>query len=532
METSMFFIAGAIVILAIVFIGLLNFVARNYIKVPPNQVAVFFGRKNKIKTSDGEDVVKGFRVVTGGAKFRVPFIERVAFLDLTVFSIDVNVTDAPNKDGVPVTLRAVANVKIKSEEAALMAACERFLGRSQEEIKLISQRNLEGHLRSIAGRMTVEELVGDRAKLNAEILNDAAADLIKMGLGVDLLTVSEITDKYGYIDQLGKKRTAEVVRDAEIGKAEAEKESVIRTTTAQRLSREEANKNLVAIAESDKLRDVRKAEFNAEVDTQQMVAANAGPISDATQKQKVIAQETEIERIRISKLSEVAEVEIARREKELTATVIKPAEAARESEIIKAQGARQVSITEAEGRAKAIEMIADAEKKKLTLEGEGQANATRARLLAEAEGIKAKLLAEAEGVLKKAEAYAKLDETGKLLQILEVVEKVLPGAIKEFAGVMQAAAQPLSNIKDVKIIDFGGQGNGGGTSLSRFGQIAPEMVMKFVTALQGTGIDPADLFQKLGINLENFVPGNALGVAKSAADKDALSVKKKTENDK
>ncbi len=501
--SSLVIVGGAILALVIIFIGLTRFVSKNYIKVAPNKVAVFFGRKNVVKDKDGHEIVKGFRVVTGGAKFRIPFVESVEYLDLNVFSIDIEVREAPNKDGVPVTLRAVANVKIKPEEAALMAACERFLGRSPEEIKAIAHKNLEGHLRSIVGRMTIEQLVSDRTTLNSEVLNDAGADLLKMGLGVDLLTVSEINDKYGYIDQLGKKRTAEVVRDAEIGKAVAEKESTIQTTGAQRLATEEANKNKIAVAESNQLRDVKQAEFDAKVATQQAIAENAKPISDAKQQQLVIAEQTQVQKIKIEKETEVAQAEAVKTEKQLLSTVVKPAEAKKTADIINAEAEKQVAITKAEGQVRAIEMVAEAEKKKRSLEGQGDAEAIQFKMVAEAEGIKAKLLAEAEGVLKKAEAYEKLDETGKLLQILEVVERVLPDAIKEFAGVMGAAAAPLGNIKDVKIIDFGGNGQTGGSSLSRFGQIAPEMVMKFASALQGVGINPTELFQKLGIDLSD-----------------------------
>lgn len=518
--TSVYLIGGAVLMLVIIIIGTISFVSRNYIKVAPNRVAVFYGRKNVVVDSEGKEVVKGFRVVTGGAKFRIPFVESVDYLDLNVFSIDIDVRDAPNKDGVPVTLKAVANVKIKPEESCLMAACERFLGRSQDEIKSIAHKNLEGHLRSIAGRMTIEELVSDRAKLNSEVLSDAATDLIKMGLGVDLLTVSEITDKYGYIDQLGKKRTAEVVRDAEIGTAEANKESTIKTTTADRLGVEEANKNKVAIAESDQKRDVKQAEFDGLVATQQAIANNAGPISDAMQRQKVIAAETDVEKIKIEKQTEVAEAEALRQEKLLLGTIIKPAEANRQSAVIKAEANKQIAITEAEGQVQAIEMLAEAEKKRKSLEGEGEANAVRFKLLAEAEGIKAKLLAEAEGVLKKAEAYAKLDETGKLLQILEVVERVLPDAIKEFAGVMGAAAAPMANIKEVKIIDFGGNGQNGGSALGKFGQVAPEMVMKLTSALKSVGMNPEELFQKLGINLGDEFGDPSKTVAKVDVKKD------------
>ena len=254
-------IAIAIAALVISIIGTITFITRNYIKVAPNQVAVFFGRKYKAK--DGTEI--GFKVVTGGAKFKIPIVESVQMLDLSVFSIDLEVKKAPNKDGVYVNLKGVANVKILSDEASLMAACERFLHKTPEQIKDIAFKNLEGHLRAIAGGMTIEELVGDRTKLNQAVLNDAATDLKKLGLGVDLLTIQEVTDDNGYIDQLGKKRTSEVTRDAAMGKATADKESTIQTTTAKKDAALAENTNLVGIAESEKERDVKKANFVAQV---------------------------------------------------------------------------------------------------------------------------------------------------------------------------------------------------------------------------------------------------------------------------
>lgn len=188
---------------------------RNYIKVPPNKVAVFHGRRHK--SPDGKAV--GFRLVTGGAAFRWPIVESVTYLDLTIFPIDLDVRDVPNKDGVLASVQAVANVKIRSDHQSLVAAAERFLGRSPEEIKQIAYKNLEGHLRSIVGRLTMEEIVRDRAKFNQEVLNEAASDLAKTGLGVDVLTIQRVADPEGYIEALGKKRTAEVKRDAQIGEA-------------------------------------------------------------------------------------------------------------------------------------------------------------------------------------------------------------------------------------------------------------------------------------------------------------------------
>ncbi len=523
-SSSIFVIGGAILVIAILFVSLLAFVSRNYIKVPPNKVAVFYGRKTK--TKDGKET--GFKVVTGGAKFKIPILEDITWLDLNVFSIDLLVQDAPNKDGVPVTLEGVANVKIMSDEASLMAAGERFLGLDQSKIQNIAFKNLEGHLRAIAGRMTIEQLVGDRTALNQEVLNEATADLKKLGFGIDLLTIQKISDKMGYIEQLGKKRTAEVVRDAQIGKAEADRESKIKTTTAEQEAAVKANENQVTIFESDKNRDVQKAGFDAEVAKKQAVADQAFPLSTAQARQEVVVAEQEVLRVEADKAAEVAESIAKKTEKELLSSKIKPAEATKQALIIEAQGKKQSMITTTEGEQQQIEMLAEADKQKKTKEGEGEAAATKAKLLAEAEGNKAKglaeaevkkagllaeaegrkaiLLAEAEGLLKKAEAYKQLDDAGKLLQILDVVERVLPTAIEKFAMVMGAAAKPFESIDKISIVDFGGNTEGG-TALTKFGQTAPKMFMQFFTAMKESGLNVEGLFSKLGIDPKNIVTG-------------------------
>ncbi len=505
---GIFIIGGSIVALVLVFIGLVAFVSRNYIKVAPNQVAVFFGRK--YKTAKGEEV--GFKVVAGGAKFKIPIIEDYKLLDLSVFSIDLDVKKAPNVDGVPVNLKGVANIKILSDETSLMAACERFLHKSPGEIKDIAFKNLEGHLRGIAGRMTIEQLVGDRTKLNQEVLNDAAADLKKLGLGVDLLTIQEVTDDSGYILQLGKKRTAEVTKDAQIGAATAEKESTIATTTAQKDAALTENTNLVSIAESEKKREVLKADYAAEVAKQQATAAQAGPLATAQALQGVYAAEQETEKIKVEKETEVAEARVKKTEKDLESTMIKPAEAQKRSAIIQAEQNAEVQVKEAEGQRQQIEKLAEAQKQKAKLEGEGiaaaisakglaEADAIKAKGLAEAAVIQAKLEAEAAGILKKAEAMKVLDETGKLLQILEVVERVAPELVREFAGVMKAAAEPLGNVDNISIVDFGGNGD----ATSKFGSTVPGMIAKFVTMAAGAGLDLSGLLKKVGVDASGLL---------------------------
>jgi len=202
--------------------------SRNYIKVPPNTVAVLSGRKRKL--ADGR--VVGYRLVPGGAVLRIPLLERVDYISLNVLTIPLEIRRAYTLKGVPVTVKAVANVKIRSDDASLRAASERFLGMTQPEIQRVIFQTLEGHLRSILGTLTVEEINSDRGSFAQKLTSEAATDLEKMGLGVDVLTIQEISDEEGYLDALGKRRTAEVKRDASIGEAEATRDAKIKSSEA------------------------------------------------------------------------------------------------------------------------------------------------------------------------------------------------------------------------------------------------------------------------------------------------------------
>ena len=520
-------IGCSIIALIFIFISILGFISKSYIKVAPNQVAVFYGRKYKTK----DNIEVGFKVITGGAKFKIPIIEDVQMLDLSIFSIPLDVKSAPNKDGVKVNLRGIANVKILSEESALMAACERFLGKSNEEIKDIAYKNLEGHLRAIAGTMTIENLVGDRSLLNQAVLKEATVDLAKMGLGIDLLTIQEVTDDNNYIDQLGKKRTAEVVRDAEIGSAQASKESKISTTTAQKDAALTENTNLAEIANSEKETKVKIANYNAEISRMEATAAQAGPISTAEAMKEVVIAEQSMQKIKLQKLTEVAEELVKKTEKDLESSIIKPAEAQKQASIIRANQDKEVLIIQAEGEFQKIQKLAQAEMEKARLDGEGEASrtqaiglaqaaviqakieaeaiGTKAKGLAEAAVIEAKFLAEAAGILKKAEAYEKLDDTGKLLQVLEIFEKVAPQLVREFAGVMKAAADPLSNVDNISIVDFGS-----GDATGKFGSTVPGMIAKFAAMASSSGIDVEGLLKKLGINVEALLKKSNVSIDK------------------
>ncbi len=506
-----------VMVMVLAFIAVLRIISNNYIKVPPNRVAVFYGRKRI--TKEGQEV--GFRVITGGARMKLPLVESVTYLDLNVFSIDLDVKGAPNKDGVQVDVKGVGNVKILSDEASLMAACERFLGMRPEQIREIAYKNLEGHLRAIIGRLTIEEIVSDRSKFNQEVLHEAAEDLRKIGLGIDVLTVQEIKDPSGYIESLGQKRTAEVKSQAKIGTAQAERDANILASTAMREGKQKENENLGLIAEAEKLRDVKKAQYESEISQQQASTRMAGPYAEAQAKQKVVEMEVMVEKIKTMKETEVAEAEALRKEKELIATVIKPADAKRQATILEAEASRQSTILEAEGRKQAVIVAAEAEKSRREMEGAGEAAAIRAKgeaeaaairakILAEADGLRAKLMAEAEGVEKKAEAFAHLDQAGKTMLVLDR----LPEIVKQFSGVMGAIAAPMGNIDKVVMIDSG-NGNGGGSTVSRFAGTVPAVLFDLLQKADALGIDLKGLLSKAGI--ESADGGKANPPAPAAA---------------
>ncbi|HYE72174.1 MAG TPA: flotillin family protein, partial [Blastocatellia bacterium] len=191
-----------IVVAAIVvgFLIALTLIGKNYIKVSPNQAAVISGRKRQL----GDGTTVGYRLVRGGATLVIPFLEKVEYLNLNVLPVPLTTTRAYTSQGVPVSVKAVANVKIKGDDESMRAAAERFLGMQPAEFHQLVFQTLEGHLRAILGTLTVEEINADRQSFAHKLTTEAAVDLEKMGIGLDALTIQEISDEEGYLDALGK----------------------------------------------------------------------------------------------------------------------------------------------------------------------------------------------------------------------------------------------------------------------------------------------------------------------------------------
>jgi flotillin len=445
-------------------------------------------------------------MVRGGAALRIPLLEKVEYLHLNVMTIPLEIKRAYTLKGVPVSVKAVANVKIRSDDTSMQAAAERFLSMTHDQIRQVIFQTLEGHLRSILGTLTVEEINNDRQSFAQKLTSEATADLEKMGLGVDVLTIQEISDEEEYLNALGKRRTAEVKRDATIGEAEATRDAKIKSSQALQEGEKARFTAEAEIAQSQRDFLIRQAGYQAEVETEKARAAQAGPLSQAKARQGVVAEEVKIERQRTQELISVQEQEVLRRQKELEATVIKPAEADRQSAIVRAEAAKQAAILEAEGRRSAIIATAEAEQEKLRKEGLGRAAAVEAEGkaealkieaigLAQAKAIEAQGVAEATAILRKADAWKQFNDAAKLQTVLEK----LPAILQSSTGIFGAVAAPLGNIDKLVVIDQGNGAGGAASGLERLAKTSPAVVFSLLQQLEALGLNVPSMLQQLGV---------------------------------
>jgi flotillin len=467
--------------------------ARYYVKVPPDHVAVFTGRG-------------GFRLVRGGASFRLPVIERVDYMSLAPFEVELPIRGAYSKEGVPVHVDAVALVRFDSTEEAIRTAAERFLNADRPQLQQSVQQILAGHLRSICAKMTVEELNSSREAFVSRVTDEAGSDFGGIGMNLDVLTIQHISDDQGYLENLGRKRVAEVKRDAQIGEAEAQRDAMMRAAEARRQGETAEAEAAAAIAEAARDRDLRVAKAKALVEAERARAEQAGPLANAESLKEVVRAEVAVEEERTRANIAVESQEVLRAERALEASVIKPAEAERQASVLRAEGDRLATVQRAEGtsQARALEgegesrnriSIAEALRRELEAEGEGEAKARtlkaeahRLELEAEGAGQKAILLGEAEGKEKLAEALNQYNTAA--LQLA-----VYPELIAKLPEIAQSLAAPFAQVDRIVLMDSGG-GNGSG-SLGKYGAAVPMMLAQAIETLRAVGLDlPALLSQE------------------------------------
>jgi len=363
-------------------------------------------------------------MIPGGRVWVWPVIQRIQRISLNTMTLQITSDHVNTKQGVPISCIGVAQVKIESRNQQMLStACTHFLGKSEETIRHIALETMEGHQRAIMGQMTVEEIYRDRKAFSVKVFEVASTDLLNMGIFVVSYTLKDIRDRDGYLKALGMGRTAQVKRDARIGEATAKMESTIKEAEAEQQRMMSKFENDTLIAEAKREYDLRKAANDQEVQTQKAISDLARALQDAKTKQQVKNEEMKIKIIERSRQIELQEQEILRREKELQATVMKPAEAEKYK----------------------LEKLADAEKQKKVLEAEAEAESVRVRGEAKAFAIQEKAKAEAEQMRKKAEAW-------KMYQDAAMVDMVLNCLPKVAAEV----AAPLTKAKKVTMVSSGG----------------------------------------------------------------------------
>src|SRR5580658_5477769 len=446
-----FVIVGVGSILFVLFTFMIIWASR-YTKVAPNQVLVISGRKHKIVDPDGKVREIGFRVVKGGGVFVWPVIEKVDILSLELLTIDVQTPEVYTSKGVPVKVDGVAQIKVKGDDVSIRTAAEQFLGKSQDEIRNIATQTLEGHLRAILGTMTVEEIYQNRDAFASKVQEVAAGDMANMGLGIVSFTIRDIRDTQGYLDALGKPRIAQVKRDAIIAQAEADRDSVIRSAQANQAGQEAKFLADTKVAEAQRDYQSNVAQYQATVNVQKAQADLAYDLQKFKTGQLVKAEEVQVQIVEKQKQIELQQQEILRRQRELEATVQKPADAERYKVETLANARKFQLETEAAGTASAAKAtgFANADVAKAT--GVAEAEANKARGLAEAAVIEAQGRATAEAMQAKADSFKNYNEAA----VIEMIVRILP----EVAG---KVSEPLAKMEKMVIINSG-NGPGGGAS--------------------------------------------------------------------
>jgi flotillin len=464
-------------------------------KVGPNQVLIISGRGEGRKDAGAGDMESKFRIVTGGRAFVWPVLERVDDLSLEIMTIDITTPDVPTVQGVPVTVDGVAQVKIGSDENSIRTAAIQFLSRTQQQIEHVAHETLAGHLRAILGTLTVEQLYRDREAFAQKVQEVSGDDMASMGLEIVSFVIKDISDSEGYLEALGRPRIAQVKRDAAIGEAEAARDATIKSAEARQEGEAAKYRAETKIAESQKDYEVQRASYEAQTNSKRAQAELAYPLQQNIENQKIKAEEVQIEVIEKQKQIEVQQQEVGRREKELEATVRKPAEAEQYRVRTLAEAREFQLLTEAGGEAEAIRRRgageADAAKARGLAEAEiirqkglAQAEVIREQGLAEAEVIRQQGLAEAEATAKKAEAWREYTQAAIIQQIID--------ALPEVAAAISA---PLSQTERIVVISQGGEG---GAGASRVTQDVTNIVAQVPATIEAlTGVDLRSVLSSL-----------------------------------
>jgi flotillin len=424
MTSDVVLIVGLGILALILILGLL---ARMYRKAGPHEALIVYG-------------FRGPRVIKGHGTVIFPMVENCRELSLELMSFDVAPQqDLYTKQGVAVTVEAVAQIKVRSDQASILTAAEQFLTKSPQQREALIRLVMEGHLRGIIGQLTVEQIVKEPEMVGDRMRSTCADDMSKMGLEVISFTIKEVRDKNEYISNMGRPDVARIRRDADVATAEAERDTAIQRAHAQReaaVAEAQADQDRVIAqtasltrqAEAQRDLDIKKAEYTELSRRQEAQADKAYELQTNVMQQQVTAEQVKVQQVEKEGQIKVQEAEIQRHEKELIATVLKAAEIERQR----------------------IETLAGAQRTKLTTEADGQAVAIRAQGEAEAAVIFQKGEAEAKALRVKSDAYQEWNQAA-----------VLDRLLTNMADVVRAMSEPLSKVDKITVVSTGDDGAAG-----------------------------------------------------------------------
>ena len=412
-----------IIVVAVVLLVLL-LVGVSYVKAPPNTAFIITGPLKQ-------------RTLIGRAGFRIPGLERVDKIPLSLIQVDIKTASAvPTKEFINIFVDGVANIKIDSSPEALAKASQIFLQQNLDGIKAIAKEVLEGNMREIIGQMRLEELVHNRDLFAEKVKDNAMQDMAKMGLQIINLTIQNFVDNNKVIENLGVDNIAQISKNASIARAQAERDVQI----AQSEANEAANKARVEserlIVEQNTILSLRSAELKTQSDTAKATADAAYSIEEQKRLEQINIAKVNADIAKREREVELGQKEVELQERQLEAQIKKTAEAER-------YAAEQRALADLYKRQKA----AEARKFELVQEAEAlraKAEADKFAAEQEAEGILAKGRAEAEAIEKKAEAMKLMGEASVLELILN--SNVLPDIVKAYSEPLAAAYGRIENI--------------------------------------------------------------------------------------
>lgn len=460
------------IIIAVIVLLFIIILLSGYVKASPDRAYIISGLRKKPKT------------LIGKAGIKVPFFEKKDELSLQLIPIDVKTSNAvPTADYININVDAAVNIKISDNPVNLGKAAQNFLNKKTDYIAHVAREVLEGNMREIVGKMTLEDMVSDRQKFAELVKENAKPDLEGMGLDIISFNVQNFTDGQGVIENLGVDNVVKISKNAAVSRANAEKEIAVAQAQARKESNEAEVNSQTAIAERENELAIKKAELKKVSDIKKAEADAAYEIQKEEQRKTI-----EVTSANANIAKQEREIELKRREAEvmeqsLDAEVRKKAEAEKFARMQKAEA----DLFERQKRAEAerFEQGKEAEAKKIQAEADMYAKIQEAEGIrkvgeAEAFAIQAKGLAEAEAMEKKAEAMQKYGKAA----MTEMIVKALPEMAK-------AIAEPLASIEKVTVID-GGSGQG----VSSLSNNVPMVLAKTLESVkQTTGIDISEIIK-------------------------------------